>query len=120
MKKIVSAAALTVAALALSTSALAADVAAGEAIYKKNCAGCHGNTGAGNGPAASSLKPKPANFVAADYKDSTGKNPSEYSDAELSAIVENGRKGTAMPAWKKSLNAAQTADVVAYIRSLHK
>lgn len=92
----------------------------GAPVYKKNCAGCHGNTGAGDGPAASSLKPKPANFVATDYKDSKGKNPREYSDAELLDIINNGRKGTAMPAWKKQLTADQINDVLAYVRSLAK
>ena len=122
MKKIIALATVTtVAALTVSTMAFAAgDKAAGEAIFKKNCAGCHGNTGEGNGPAASSLKPKPANFVAADYKDSTGKNPADYSDADLEGIIANGRKGTAMPAWKKSLNAQQIGDVLAYVRGLHK
>ncbi len=120
MKKILSVAVVSLAALTVSVAAFAADKAAGEAIYKKNCAGCHGATGAGNGPAASSLKPKPANFVSADYKDSTGKNPADYSDADLIAVIDNGRKGTAMPAWKKSINAEQAADVLAYVRSLHQ
>lgn len=92
----------------------------GATVYKKNCAGCHGNTGEGNGPAASSLKPKPANFVATDYKDSKGKNPRDYTDAEALDIINNGRKGTAMPAWKKQLSAEQINDVLAYIRSLEK
>lgn len=105
---------------ALSVSALAADKANGAALYKKNCAGCHGATGEGNGPAASSIKPRPANFVSNDYKDSTGKNPKDYSDAELTKIIEDGRKNTSMVAWKKTINPTQTADLVAYIRSLHK
>ncbi len=104
-----------------SISAFAAgDKTNGAAIYKKNCLGCHGATGAGNGPAAASLKPKPANFVSNDYKDSLGKNPKDYTDAELTAIIDNGRKNTAMVAWKKTLNPAQAADVLAYIRSLHQ
>jgi len=92
----------------------------GAPIYKKNCAGCHGNTGAGDGPAATSLKPKPADFVTAAYKDSKGKNPREYTDAEMLDIINNGRKGTAMPAWKKQLTADQINDVLAYVRSLAK
>lgn len=106
--------------MASAVSSFAADKTNGAALYKKNCAGCHGATGAGNGPAATSLKPKPANFVDAGYKDSTGKNPKDYTDAELTAIIDNGRKNTAMVAWKKTLNPAQTSDVLAYIRSLRK
>jgi len=122
MKKIISALTLvTFASFFLSAMAFAAgDKVAGAAIFKKNCAGCHGATGEGNGPAAVSLKPKPANFVNPAYKDSTGKNPKDYTDAELTAVISKGRKGTAMPTWKKSLSAAQISDVLAYERSLHK
>ncbi len=122
MKKIISGFTLvTLASLFLSTMAFAAgDKVAGAIVFKKNCVPCHGATGEGNGPASVSLKPKPANFVNPAYKDSTGKNPKDYTDAELTAIISNGRKGTAMPTWKRTLSAAQIADVLAYERSLHK
>lgn len=120
MKKIMTTTVTVLAALAFTSSAFAADKANGAALYKKNCAGCHGATGAGNGPAAGSIKPRPADFVSNTYKDSTGKNPKDYSDAELTAIIENGRKNTSMVAWKKTLDKAQTADVLAYVRSLHQ
>lgn len=110
-----------IAALTISPVAFAiGDKTAGEIIFKRNCAGCHGDTGEGNGPAASSLKPKPANFISSDYRDSIDKNLATYSDTELEEIIANGRRGTAMPAWKKGLNAHQISDVLAYIRSLHK
>lgn len=103
-----------------TTASTKGNLTNGATVYKKNCAGCHGNTGEGNGPAASSLKPKPANFVATSYKDSKGKNPRDYTDAEILDIINNGRKGTAMPAWKKQLSAEQINDVLAYVRSLEK
>ncbi len=103
-----------------TTASTKGNLTNGATVYKKNCAGCHGNTGEGNGPAASSLKPKPANFVSTAYKDSKGKNPRDYTDAEALDIINNGRKGTAMPAWKKQLSAEQITDVLAYIRSLEK
>ncbi len=110
-----------VAALSISAMAFAAgNKTAGEAIFKKNCMPCHGATGEGNGPGSVSLKPKPANFVNPAYRDSKGKNPKDYTDAELTEVISDGRKGTAMPTWKKSLTPAQIADVLAYERSLHK
>lgn len=36
---------------------------AGEKLYAQNCLTCHGTTGAGDGPVARGLEPKPANFL---------------------------------------------------------
>lgn len=35
----------------------------GETLYKSNCASCHGETGAGGGPALAGLNPAPRNFT---------------------------------------------------------
>lgn len=35
----------------------------GETLYKSNCASCHGETGAGGGPASAGLNPAPRNFT---------------------------------------------------------
>lgn len=48
----------------------------GEGLFKTNCISCHGDAGQGNGPAASSLKPKPRNFTQGDgWKN--GRKPSQ-------------------------------------------
>ncbi len=38
----------------------------GENIYKTNCASCHGDAGAGGGPAAVGMNPAPRNFTSKD------------------------------------------------------
>ncbi|WP_337865859.1 cytochrome c [Ignavibacterium sp.] len=38
----------------------------GEQLYKSNCASCHGETGAGGGPASAGLNPAPRNFTSLD------------------------------------------------------
>ena len=43
----------------------------GEAIYKKHCVKCHGMTGQGNGPEASSLIVPPANFQSTESRSMT-------------------------------------------------
>jgi mono/diheme cytochrome c family protein len=118
MKKTIFLTVLILFILAVPVSAFASDKTTGATIYKKNCAGCHGLSGAGDGPAAATLMPKPANFVASNYKDSTGKMLKDYSEADLIDIIEYGRKGTAMPRWKRFLSSDDVADVLTYIRSL--
>lgn len=66
-----------------------ADESRGRMLYAANCAGCHGTAGAGDGPAASALTPRPASL--ADH---------EYSFARLSDTLWNGVAGTAMQAWR--------------------
>jgi cytochrome c oxidase cbb3-type subunit 2/cytochrome c oxidase cbb3-type subunit I/II len=61
----------------------------GRALYAEHCAGCHGATGAGDGPGASMLGPRPANFV-----------EHEYSEERLADALWNGVSGSAMPAWR--------------------
>ena len=36
----------------------------GKDLYDQNCASCHGDAGAGDGPAGASLDPKPRNYSA--------------------------------------------------------
>lgn len=118
MKKIIFLTVIVLFISVTSVTSFASDKVTGELIYKKNCAGCHGRTGEGNGPAAAMLKPKPANFIASDYKDSIGKNLKGYSETELADMIKYGRKGTAMPQWNRLLSHEDISDVLSYIRSL--
>lgn len=42
------------------------------------------------------------------------------TDAELLAVIENGRPPTAMVGWKGQLSAAEIQDVLAYVKSLRQ
>lgn len=88
-------------------------MAEGKTIYETNCAGCHGVAGDGAGPVGAALTPKPRNFIQAQFK---------YGgdDASLTKTIQNGVKGTAMPAWKDSVNMDQTKAVIAYLRAFKK
>src|SRR3989338_11069433 len=44
------------------------DKEAGKKVYEKKCAWCHGWTGAGDGPAADFLNPRPRDFTSGIYK----------------------------------------------------
>lgn len=82
----------------------------GKPIFVDRCASCHGPQGRGDGPNAAFLSPRPANLISAAT--------SVKSDAELLAVIAEGRPRTAMPAWKNLLSEQERRDVLAYIRSL--
>ena len=60
-------------------------------LFRENCMTCHGETGAGDGPAAESLMRPPANFT--DEKLMT-----KATDGELFWKISTGR--TPMPSWQ--------------------
>src|SRR6266403_1079970 len=86
----------------------AANLNEGKSLFAANCASCHGDTGAGNGPAAGALAPSPTNFHL--------KKPTEERAWE---VLENGVPGTAMPPWQSQLSADQRHALVEFVRSLY-
>jgi mono/diheme cytochrome c family protein len=82
----------------------------GKVLYEQQCLSCHGPQGKGDGPVAPFLSPRPGNLVSAAT--------SVKSDAELLAVISNGKPRTSMPAWRETLSDDQRRDVLAYIRSL--
>ena len=82
---------------------------AGAVTFKTDCVQCHGDDGKGDGPASSSLDPRPANLVA--LRQNVG-------DDFLYWRINTGVPGTAMPAWRGILNDQQIWELVAYIRTL--
>ena len=90
------------------------DAAAGKAIYDRDCAGCHGATGKGDGDDAAYFTTKPT-----DLTDRAAL--SKRSDDFLAAVISGGgpAKGLSkdMPA-AKNLTPAEVKSVVAYVRQL--
>ena len=96
-----------------AAESFAADPANGKKVFTANCVVCHGDKGDGMGPAAATMNPKPRNFTsAADMKG--------IDDARLHKSTAEGRPGTAMVGFAKTLKAGDIDDVVAYIKSLKK
>jgi cytochrome c oxidase cbb3-type subunit 3 len=76
-------------------------VASGKALFRSNCAFCHGLTGAGGrGPS----------LVSASIAQNT-------TDAALTSIIRNGIPGTTMPAFE-SLQRDDLTHLIVFIRSL--
>ena len=81
------------------------------------CAACHGAEGAGDGVAAASLKPPPANFTRSEFW-------AERTDEAVSAAIAKGGAGVGksamMPAFSAMLSDEEIAEMVVYLKSLKK
>ena len=87
---------------------LSGDYDKGKLFYEANCATCHGETGAGDGPRAYFIFPKPRNFV------------NEASRMRLNRIVlfnatKYGIRGKEMPAWGKVIDDQEIANIIEYV-----
>jgi DMSO reductase family type II enzyme heme b subunit len=106
--------------LAGPTDTAAQDLARGEALYDRWCAGCHGETGAGDGEAAAFMLPRPRDFTGAVYQIRTTASGELPTDADLRRVIDEGMPGTAMPGWRTTLAAAERDDVIAYLKSFSR
>lgn len=116
---------LAIAVFAATTPATAGDAAAGKAVYdgKGACATCHGITGAGDGPAAVALNPKPASFATAAFRLDTDGDGKTGADADLANVMKNGGGkygGNAAMPGRADFSDAEIGDLIAYIHSLKK
>ncbi|HEV2672199.1 MAG TPA: c-type cytochrome [Gemmatimonadales bacterium] len=96
---------------------LSQDTTAGKTVYVKWCAGCHGESGAGDGPAARHMIPPPRDFTGAVYQIRSTASGQLPTDADLLRSIDEGLPGTAMPGWKTKLSDRQRRDVLAYIKT---
>ncbi len=71
----------------------------GEAIYQQRCAGCHGDTGDGNGPAAEYMYPRPRDYRRGVFKFASTPYGSKPRREDLLRTLRQGAKGTSMPAF---------------------
>jgi len=92
----------------------------GKAVYQHYCWPCHGLDGAGDGPVANTLNPRPRDFTQAHFKlRSTGFGELP-TDADLYRTISRGIPGTAMPAWKHRLKDDERWAVLHYIKTFSK
>ena len=94
--------------IACMTAAISGHAAPPAALYKTNCAPCHGAAGDANTPAGKTFK------VPSFSSDDVLKD----SDAHLLQVAKDG-KGK-MPAWNNKLSDDQLKDLITYIHTLQK
>jgi len=88
---------------------------AGRKAYELECAGCHGRTGDGSGPAATFIDPRPRNFRMGFYKFTTTSTGMRPKRADLFNTITRGLAGSAMPSFRL-LNEERRNDIVEYVR----
>jgi mono/diheme cytochrome c family protein len=88
----------------------------GEEIYQFQCAVCHGKKGAGDGPAADFLYPRPRDFTLGLFKYKTSPGELPPRDEDLFNAIKQGLNGTAMPSWKSIFNDEQINSLIPIIK----
>ncbi|RMN26085.1 Lead uptake protein [Pseudomonas coronafaciens pv. zizaniae] len=90
--------------------AVTPDPARGAPLYAQHCSVCHGDTGAGDGPAGIGLEPAPSNLRDTARLD-------RLSLYDLYSSLGLGIAGTDMPAFADQLDDRQRWDIATYIAS---
>ena len=92
-------------------------LALGRDVYVAQCAGCHGTTGDGKGPAAVHLNPPPRDYRNGVFKFTSTPRGSKPRRDDLRRIVHYGAKGTSMPAFRFMPEIEREA-VIDYVQTL--
>jgi DMSO reductase family type II enzyme heme b subunit len=101
-------------------------IEAGKRVYFTKCVWCHGVDGAGDGPGADRLWPRPRNFNQGTFKirhTASGELPLyNYNERapdsgknDLLDTVTHGLPGSAMPPWEGILTEEQRIQVLAFV-----
>ncbi len=99
-------------------------VEAGKKIYFRKCVWCHGVDGAGDGPGADRLWPRPRNFNQGTFKirhTASGELPlfdptkPVKGQNDLFDTVTHGLPGSAMPPWDGILTEQQRLQVLSFV-----
>ncbi len=91
---------------------------AGRTIYRSKCIECHGESGRGDGPAATFMTPRPRDFTSGKYKIKSTPESSVPTDDDLIRSVKVGLPGSTMPGWEDLLSDTDVRAVVGYIKTM--
>lgn len=89
--------------------------AEGQALYNRHCIHCHGAGGAGDGPTARYLEPKPRDFRLGRFKFTSTAQTDKISRADLRRTMLEGIPGTSMPAFRM-LPESELDLIIEYVR----
>ena len=104
-------------AVAASAGVSGYELQIGKEVFQRYCAGCHGDSGAGDGFNSFNLDPHPRDLGNPVFQKSK-------SNAELADAIRRGGAGVGltslMPPWGHTLDDRHIAAVVFYVRSLRR
>jgi cytochrome c oxidase cbb3-type subunit 2 len=83
----------------LSPAARRARADKAEALFKVECASCHGERGRGDGPAAAAIAVRPRNFLTEKFKVRTTESGNAPTRGDILATITRGMPGSAMPSF---------------------
>ncbi|MHC4376844.1 MAG: c-type cytochrome [Planctomycetota bacterium] len=70
-------------------------------VYGRQCIGCHGRAGRGDGPSSGMLNPKPRDFASGDFVHFRRDQRQRPSQLELMQVIHTGAPGTGMASFKR-------------------
>jgi len=85
-------------------------------IYDYRCSVCHAHDGAGDGPAADFLYPRPRDLTMGLFKFKTSPGDLPPRDDDLFQVIKYGLPGTSMPGWSAVLTDEQIRDLIMTIK----
>lgn len=85
-------------------------IAAGQKLFVRHCAECHGDGGKGDGMMGEDLDPRPADLTDGEWKHGS-------TDGEIFVVIRDGTK-EGMKKFGGKLTARQTWNVVNFLRSI--
>ena len=91
----------------------------GKELFDKNCAGCHGAEGRGNGSAAQFLLIRPRDFTVGKYKYKSTPVGFQPLDGDIYRSLFRGLPGSAMPPWRE-MSDEQLWLLVDYVKSFYE
>lgn len=94
-----------------------ARIAPGREVYAIECAGCHGTTGDGGGPAARFLDPRPRNFRKGVFKFTSTSSGGKPLRSDLFRTITRGLSGASMPDFRLT-SEERRWDLVEYVSYL--
>lgn len=93
------------------------DANAGKPLYLQQCSACHGERGAGDGPAAAFLDPKPRDFTKRVFKLRTTPSGQPPTTDDVLRTIARGIPGTSMPSFG-FLSEADRRKIAAHVLRL--
>lgn len=87
----------------------------GFALYREHCLHCHGVSGAGDGPTAPFLYPKPRDYRKGIFKFTSTTTGAKPSRADLRKTIAQGLHGTSMPAFESLMSTSEIEQIIDYM-----